>query len=186
MLRKKLLLALVASIGLSGCLSSHYYVLSTASQPMHTYSYTKMSIGVEKVIVPEYLFKREIAIAKSSSEIVFLSDATWAEDLDASLTLRVISFLQKKFNQPNIHAYPWEFNTQPMKKVKVRVSRFIAQDDRVYLDATWEIENIRTQHKKAKLFTTSVALSKSDAGAVVEAMDKAFSKLEESIAQGLK
>ena len=183
---KKSLLALVVSIGLSGCLGSHYYVLSTASQPQHTYRYSNMSIGVEKVTVPEYLFKREIAVAKSSSEVIFLSDGTWAEDLDASLTLRVISYLQKKFNQPNVHAYPWEFNTQPSKRVQIQVSRFIAQGDRVYLDATWQVEDMRTQRKKARLFSTTVAVEGNSATSIVKAMDRAFSKLETSVAEGIK
>ena len=177
---------LLASIALSGCFSSHYYVLSMASQPTVTYTKPHMRIGVEKVSVPEYLFKREIAVAKSNSEVTFLSDGTWAEDLDAGLTLRLIGFLQKKFNQPNVHAYPWGIDTQPTIKVSVQISRFIAQGEKVYLDATWQVENMKTGYKKSKLFTTQVPLEGSDSSKIVEAMDRAFSRLEENIAVGIK
>jgi len=166
-------------------MSGQYYVLSNASTPSKTYAYKSERIGVEKVTVPEYLFKRELAVAKSSSQIVFLSDGTWAEDLNAGLTQRLISFLQKKFNQPHVYAYPWGTDKQPSKKVKVTISRFIAQGNRVYLDANWEVENLSTGRSKARLFSTTVATS-SDAKSIVSSMDRAFGELEEVVARGVR
>ena len=185
MFKRNILYALLASFALIGCFSSHYYVLSTASQPTQTYAKTDMEIGVEKVRVPEYLFKREIAVAESSSQIRLLSNASWAEDLDVGLTQRLIGFLQKKFNNPNVHHYPWGVNKQPIKKVKVQISRFIAQGDYVYLDANWEVENIRTGKTKARLFSTTVPTT-DNADDIVAAMDSAFAQLEERVAQGVK
>jgi len=182
---KKIIITLLGMFTLNGCFSSNFYVLSTASQPTHTYAYKQQVIGVEKVSVPEYLFKREIAVAKSSSQIVLLSGATWAEDLDAGLTQRLISFLQKKFNQPNVYAYPWGVDKQPTTKVKVHVTRFIAQGEYVYLDANWEVENMRTHRTKARLFSTKVPTG-SEASSIVSAMDKAFGELEEVVARGIR
>ena len=178
----KTVLTLITLIGLGGCMSSNYYVLSTASQPSATYRHKSRVIGVEKITVPKYLFKREIAIAKSASQIVFLDGAVWAEDLDAGLTHRLIGFLQKKFNQPSVFAYPWGMDKQPNIKVKVQVTRFIAQGERVYLDANWEVKNMRTNKTRAKLFSTTVS-AKSDASSVVDAMDRAFGELEEKVAK---
>jgi len=186
MFYKKLLLPIVVTFSLSGCFSNHYYVLSTASQPTHTYKQNHMSIGVEKVTVPQYLFKREIAVAKSDSEVSFVSDGTWAEDMDAGLTTRLISFLQKKFNQPKVHLYPWDLDKQPSKKVKVSISRFIAQNGQVYLDATWEVENMKTQHKKARLFHTAIQTKSMNTTDIVTAMNRVFRELEEAIAQGVR
>jgi len=184
MLSKKQLFTLITIFGLNGCLSSNYYVLSTATQPVVTYMQTPISIGVEKVIVPEYLFKREIAVAKSSSQVSFVNDGTWAEDMNAGLTTRLIGFLQKKFNQPNVHLYPWDLDTQPNKKIRVSISRFIAQSGKVYLDATWEIEDMKTEHKIAKLFNTSIQTNMTTTD-IVDAMNKVFGILEEDIAKGL-
>jgi len=182
---RKILLTLTVIWSLSGCLSNNYYVLSTASQPINTYAYSNMVIGVEKVTVPEYLFKREIAVAETSSQIRLLSNATWGEDLDTGLTQRLISFLQKKFNQPNVHQYPWNVDKQPNKKVKVQISRFIAQGDRVYLDANWQVKNMRTGRSKSRLFTTTVPTS-SDSKSIVSSMDRAFGELEEVVASGIR
>ena len=186
MTAKKILLPLLFSLGMQGCFSNHYYVLSTASQPLHTYEKSDLSIGVEKVTVPEYLFKREIAVAKSASEVSFLSDGAWAEDMDAGLTTRLISFLQKKFSAPNVHLYPWNTDTQPAIKVQVHISRFIAEGAYVYLDATWEVLRMKTQHKKAKLFQKRLKVDGSGTTAIVEAMNRAFASLEKEIAQGVK
>jgi len=185
MLRKKILYPLAATFALTGCFSSHYYILSTASQPVQTYAHSSVVIGVEKVSVPEYLFKREIAVAESSHQIRLLSNASWAEDLDAGLTQRLIGFLQKKFSNPNVHHYPWGTDKQPSKKVKVQISRFIAQGDKVYLDANWQVENMKIGKTKARLFSLTVPTT-DNADDIVSAMDSAFSQLEETIAQGVK
>ena len=182
----KILFALIILLSLNGCVSSgNYYVLSIASQPATVYANKSRSIGVEKVTVPGYLYKREIAVAKTSNQISLLSGAVWGEDLDDGLTQRLISFLQKKFNQPSVYGYPWDTNRQPTIKIKVHVTRFIAQGDRVYLDANWEVENIKSHRRVAKLFSTSVP-SKSDASSIVEAMNRAFGELEEEVARGVK
>lgn len=184
--RIKFFIAIIALFGISGCGSSgNYYVLSVASQPTTVYSNRHKVIGVEKITVPGYLYKREIAVAKSSSQISLLSGAVWGEDLDDGLTNRLISFLQKKFREPSVYAYPWNMDRVPTVKVKVQITRFIAQGDRVYLDADWEVENMRTGKRKARLFSTTVATS-SDASSIVNSMDQAFKQLEESIANGIR
>lgn len=178
------LFLLFVALFMYGCGVSHFYVLSTASEPRKVSTHLKGAIGVEKVTLPEYLFKHEVAIAKSDSEVNFISSAAWAEDLDTGLTRRLISFLQKKFNQPNVYAYPWGVDKQPTYTVKVDVTRFIAQGSYVYLDATWKIENLHTNRHVSQLFSTKVQTS-SDTSAIVSAMNSAFGELEVAIAKGL-
>jgi len=185
MFTRKIIPTLLLLLALGGCGTSSYYVLSTAPQPATTYSHVKGAIGVEKVSVPKYLFKREIAVARSNSQVTFLSGASWAEDVDEGLTQRLVSYLQKKFNKPEVYSYPWGVSSQPRIKVKVQISRFIAQGDRVYLDASIRLENMQTGKRKAKLFSTSVP-SGSSASSIVEAMDRAFDRLEEEVALGIR
>ncbi len=185
MTRIKLLLTFIVLFIVSGCTLSNYYVLSTASQPTVSYAHTNQVIGVEKVTVPKYLFKREIAVAKSSSQVTFLSGSQWAEDMDTGLTHRLIAFLQKKFKQPSVYAYPWGTDMQPDIKIKVQVTRFIAQGDSVYLDASWEVKNMRTEQRSLKLFSTIVP-TEADPNSIVDAMNRAFGQLEEDVARGVK
>jgi cholesterol transport system auxiliary component len=182
----KIFFTLITLFIFNGCVSSgNYYVLSQAPQPTVTYANKNRIIGVEKVTVPAYLYKREIAVAKTSSQISLLSGAVWGEDLDAGLTQRLISFLQKKFHQPSVYAYPWGIDREPSVKVNVNITRFIAQGERVYLDANWEVVHVSTKKRKSGLFSTTVT-TKSDASSIVDAMDRAFGELEEVVAQGVK
>lgn len=184
--RKKIFFLFMVILGLQGCMTSgSYYVLSISPQPTTVYAAQDRVIGVKKVSIPEYLYKREIAVAKSSSQITLLSGAVWGEDLDSGLTQRLIGFLQKKFREPNVYSYPWGVDRQPNVVVTLDITRFIAYGDRVYLDANWEVKRVRTGKGKAKLFSTSVP-TKSDAASIVDAMNRAFGQLEEDIAKGIK
>jgi len=140
---------------------------------------------VEKITVPGYLYKRELAIVKSASQITLLGNALWGEDLDTGLTNRLIGFLQKKFNQPDVYAYPWGIEKTPNVKISVQITRFIAQGNHVYLDATWSLENIKTKRREARLFSTKVVAT-SNVESIVKAMDSAFSKFEQTVARGIR
>lgn len=171
---------------LGGCVgSTNYYVLSNPSQPSVVYAKQNKIIGVEKVTLPAYLFKRQIAIAKSASQIAFMSGYEWGEDLDEGLTNRLISFLQKKFREPRVYAYPWQTDKVPTQRVKVNITRFIAYGDKVYLDANWEIID-RSGRSRSRLFNTSVAIQSGNSASIVASMDAAFRQFEESLANGLK
>jgi len=67
----------------------------------------------------------------------------------------------------------------------VQVTRFIAQGESVYLDANWEVRDMRTDKRILKLFNTTVP-TQADAASIVDAMNKAFSQLEEDVARGVK
>ena len=176
----------------NGCIAlpnNQYYILSVASTPIQSDSLTHRVIGVEKISIPAYLYKRDIAIANSSSQITLLSQAQWGEDLDTGLTNRLIAYLQKKFNQPDVYPYPWGVSRQANIKISVQISRFIAQGKQVYLDATWRIEEIQSKKIKSKLFSSIIPIQsedKEDATHIVVAMDKAFMALEKQIANAIK
>ena len=184
---KKTLLTIFALLGLTGCIFSakSYYLLSVVPNPTKVYHQKPKIIAVETITIPTYLYKREIAVANSSSEITLLNNALWGEDLDEGITNRVIVFLQKKFQNPEVYPYPWGIDKQPEIKIAVQISRFIAQDKRVYLDASWRIEKIKTDKSSAKIFQTIVATS-SDTPSIVTAMNSALSELEEALAKDIK
>ncbi len=171
---------------LTGCLSTsqNYYVLSMADEPVKHFRLHSGVIGVEKVKVPGYLYKREIAIAESPHKITLLKDAVWGEDLDSGLTQRLIGFLQKKFKHPEVYAYPWGTDRKPDIKLSVQISRFIAQGGYVYLDVTWHLEHLSTKKREANLFSTKVQTD-SSVQSIVEAMHTAFAQFEADVAKGL-
>ncbi len=178
--------ALFLMLLLGGCAGSgNYYILSNPSQPVHVRQ-THTSIGVETVTVPKYLFKRDLAVAKSANHIVFLSGAQWAEDMDEGLTRRVVTYLQHALHNPDVHAYPWGVEQQPKRILNIAISRFIAQNGKVYLDASWSLEDTQSGRSTSHLFSTSVETGGSDAEHIVAAMDRAFGRFEAALARGLK
>lgn len=178
---QKLLLSILLLV-FTGCTSKeqHYYILSTAKQPAQSFTCAR-SIGVEKVMLPDYMDKRKLTVATSSNQIVQTDAVKWAEDMDEGLTKRLVSFLQKKCRQPKVFVYPWGVDTQPELKVRVQVNRFLAQGNMVYLDVSYVVYDLSSKRSRAYLFNTSVrttGLSRD----IVSAMDKAFGRLEEHIA----
>lgn len=171
---------------ISGCsVRSHYFVLSNPSPTPKVEKLKAIRIGVEKVEIPAYLMKREIAVFGSSSEVDYLHGSVWAEDLDAGITRRLIAYLQKRFDQPHIYAYPWEMEREPEIKVKVNLSKFIVQQSRVCLDASWEIRDHTSGKSLARLFHKEVPVERTSAEGIVTAMDRALGYLEEDIAKGM-
>jgi cholesterol transport system auxiliary component len=169
-----------------GCFStSNYYLLSVAPTPKIFYQTQEKIIGVEKVTLPSYLYKRELMMATSTREVILLPNALWVEDLDIGLTHRIIAFLQKKFKQPNVYAYPWGVMRQVDIKVTLNITRFIVEQNTVYLEATWSLESLETKHRISELFSITFP-STNDSQSIVFAMDKAFASLEEAIALGIK
>ncbi len=165
-----------------GCgASSSYFVLATPSTIKTYHTNALPTIGVDKISLPEYLQQNKIAIQLSPTQISYKSDI-WAGDMETLLTKDLIATIQKSFNNPYVYAYPWNLSKQAGMRVKVSISRFIAYKDTIYLDANWEIYNIKTQQSFSKLFSTTVP-TKPDTASVVANMSKAFAKLSTTVTQ---
>ena len=184
-MKTKLFFTFLSLLLLNGC-SSHntFYILSTASSPKTVYPLKSSIVGVESIVVPRYLFKREIAIAISSHEVDFLADASWAEDLNEGLTRRLINFLQKKFQLGSIYHYPWNLSQAADFKVTVHISRFIFLDGFVYLEADWQVYKAIKSQSFSKLSSIKIP-TLNNKNSIVRAMDLAFAELEVEIADTL-
>jgi cholesterol transport system auxiliary component len=179
----KKLLTLATIVILSGCgATSSYYILSDI-KPQQTYKHMTSSIGVEKVEVPKYLFKRELAVATSDNKVTFDSSSEWAEDMDEALTRRVIGTLQKLYNNPNIYPYPWGVDKQPRYRLHINITRFIAKGSYVYIDANYRIEDTKTQRQHSYLYSNHILLKSKNPDMIVKTMDSAIEYLIQDIAK---
>jgi cholesterol transport system auxiliary component len=173
----KIFLILTTMIILNSCgTTSSYYILSNV-QNTAVLKYINLSIGVEKVEVPKYLFKKELAILSSNNQVKFRSDVQWAEDMDEALTRRIIGSLQKKCQNPNISSYPWGITKQPSIVLHINITKFIAHNGKVHLDATYRITKTKTAYTKAYIFNTQVTISDTQSSSIVSSMDSAIEKL---------
>ncbi len=153
----------------SACSSTKSYILYNHDL-LPTHTLTK-SIGIKTISLPQYLQGHQIPFLQNENEIIYLKNRKWATYLDEHLTNRVILTLQKSFNTPKVYKYP--LKTEMDIKIKITINKFIAQKDRVTLDATW------SKNDESKLFFIEIPiLSKDD---VVDGMNRAFSELEKAL-----
>jgi len=169
---------LLLSVG-CGATSSYFVIAQPTTTPKH-HTKSLPTIGVEKISLPEYLQQSKVAIQLSPTQLSYKGGDTWAGDMETSLTNELISTIQRSFDHPYVYAYPWNLSKQAGIKVKVTISRFIAYDSSVYLDANWEIYDLQTQKSNSRLFSITVA-TLSDTPSIVASMSKAFEKLSITI-----
>lgn len=171
-------------LALSGCGSTHYFMLTGPTAIERHYAKRLPVIGVEKISLPEYMLRGEVATQLSPTQIHYSASDEWVEDMEDSLTQQLIAAIQKSFNHPNVYAYPWGLSKQAGIKVKISISKFISYGDFVYLDATWKINDLRRGREYNRLFSVKVPSGKNTA-AVVASMNKAFGKLAQGVVSDL-
>jgi len=177
-MRKYIILA--TSTLILGCttVDTNYFIFK---EPTVTGSYKNKNldvIGIEKILLPEYLCQDKIVVQTSSTQIKYLQSDKWAEDMESSLTKKLITIIQKSFNQPRVYSYPWGVATEPNIKISVSVSRFIEYNGYIYLDGKWEIN--RENKNKSSLFSIKIE-TKKDTKSIVDNMNRAFDKLSHNI-----
>jgi len=182
-MKTKIMIPFVAML-LVGCGSSSYYVLSDI-HPQHSQITSHISIGVEEVEVPKYLFKRELAIATTNNRVKFDSNIQWAEDMDEAITRRVIGTLQQKFRNSNIDKYPWGLDSIPKFILHINITRFITKGNEVYLNATYRITDTKINKTKSYLYNKSIHLQNTDTDNIVSAMDRLIEYMIGDIARKL-
>ena len=180
---KKMMAGLMLLV-LSGCGSTHYFMLTGPTVTEKHYNKHLPVIGVEKISLPEYMVRGEVATQLSPTQIHYSALDEWVEDMEDSLTQQLIAAIQKSFNHPSVYAYPWGLSKQAGIKIKISISRFIAYGDFVYLDATWKINDLQRGKEYSRLFSVKVPGGKNTAS-VVAGMNKAFGKLSETIIKDL-
>jgi uncharacterized lipoprotein YmbA len=177
---KKIMMSLTFLV-LAGCLGPSNYFMLTGPSHVEAFPARHLpTIGVENISIPEYMQQGKIAVQLSPTQIEYSDSSMWAEEMDTSLTKQLISIIQKSFNHANVYAYPWDFSKQAGMKIKVSISKFIAYGESVYLDANWEILDLKRGRRYSRLFSIKVPSGRNTAS-VVASMNVAFEKLSESI-----
>lgn len=176
---KQLTIGLLIAISLLGCSSKQYYTLGNTSNMHSEEIYTKI-IAVEKVGIPKYLKDNAIVKQISPYQVELMQDANWLIPMQKHLTNVLISYLQKSLNNPNVYLFPWESDKKTEKKVSVKIKRFIAYNNSVILDASYQITNLKSKTNTTKLFNTSVQAN-DDIESMMESMEKAYFELTENI-----
>ena len=160
---------------LTGCSSKHYYMLSTPHTIPTAQKQQALTIGVERVMLPEYLQEGKVAVMRDDNRIDYLDDALWAVNLSDDLTNALIFDLQKSLPKSRIFHYPWEKQGKVDAIVSVRIKRFIAWKGYVWLDALVRINDCD------KIVSLKEPVDMHDERKIVEGMKRAFFALEREV-----
>ncbi len=176
---KKYILLSISSL-IIGCTSTskNYFIFK---EPTVNGEYKRAilnTIGIEKIILPEYMQQSQIVIQTSSAEIKYLENSLWAENMENSLTKKLITIIQKSFNNPRVYSYPWGVATEPTIKISILVNRFISYNGDIYLEGNWTTN--KNSVYKTNLFNIKIA-TKQDVKSIVSNMNIAFDKLSHQI-----
>jgi uncharacterized lipoprotein YmbA len=176
---KQLLITLLLFI-LTACSSKEYYTFGDTSQ-LNNIESCQQTIAIDKVNVPKYLKDNAIVKQVSPYKVIRIKSANWLTPMQKRLTNVLINYLQKSLNNPNIYLYPWETKKRDTdKRVSLKIQRFIAYNNQVILDASYQIKNLKTKQRTTKLFTTTVATSNTIEG-MMKAMEEAYFRLSKEI-----
>ena len=175
----KRLLPLLFIFLLTGCNSKKYYTLGNNLDIIQKVTYTR-PIDIVTVNVPKYLQDQVLVRQTTPYQVELLNKAQWLTPMKKRLTNVLINYLQASLNSPNVHLYPWNANKKAYKRVTVTIKRFIAYQDKVYLDADYKIYNYHTKNSINKLFSTEVATGVG-IDTMMESMEKAYLQLLEEI-----
>ena len=178
----------MVALFLGGCsiVGKNYYILLDTT-PIEVLSISKSisSIGVANIELPEYLLKGGIPIHDKAQNISFSTSDFWGVAMDKELSNRLISYIQKRLNMPEVYNYPWGVRgVKISSKLYLKISHFIAKENIVYLDASWQWID-QNGDAKSYLFSKKVESKSENIKDVVEGMNHAFRKLEESIVSSM-
>ena len=171
----KLLGMILFGILAAGCSTKHYYMLSSP-HAIETQKAIETTVGVESVALPDYLQAGKIAVLHDDQSVTFLDGAFWAVDMQKDLTNGLIFDLQKSFPKSRIYHYPWEGTGQPAHLLSLKIKRFIAHGQEVYLDAVVRLDN------RDRVISIREPIEKRDAAGIVAGMKRAFFRLEHAVA----
>ena len=172
------LLALVCLA--SGCLrfepktdTTRFFVLS-AEQPRSATDPSNILAGpiISRVVVPDYLNKRSLALRKGSNEIVFADSIQWAEPLDRGLA-RVLT--------ENLRSHGRE--AAPATEIEVIVRQFdVSLDGQAILEADWA-RAAGGDTRSGRFSVQGPAPGKDPAGTITT-MNQVLEQLAQAIAEG--
>ncbi len=172
---KTIYLVMTLLFMLGGCSSKHYYMLSSPHAIASAQKQAALSIGVESIMLPDYLREGKVALLDAGNRIRYLKDALWAVNMQDDLTNALIFDLQKSLPESRVFHYPWEKRGRADAIVSVRIKRFIAGEGYVWLDALVRIND------RDRVVSIKEPLKSRDEAQIVAAMKRAFFTLEHEV-----
>jgi len=181
------LLPLLLALMLAGCASSggsavSYYLL-TPDMSGKIVSRPDLRVGVGPVELPEYLSRPQVLVQVGSSRVVANKQHRWAGPLQKNFTDVLTTNIGYRLGSANVVIYPWESPRSVDRQVVIKVTRFIASDDGVHLEARWRLLDRNGTQRKSGTIALADSADIEDYDAIVTAMSRLTGRLADRIVQ---
>ena len=104
-----------------------------------------VQIGLEKIVIPDYLNRKEIVVRTRHNELRYTGNHLWAERLGGSLPRVLVQNITRQMNEPaQVFALPWPDIAEPDLSVSIEVQAFEGQENpesKVLFELNWRIRS---------------------------------------------
>ena len=194
MINKKLLFLPLLLLLNSGCVSNpgsgiHYYLLTPSSLGGSISAHRHLNIGIGPIELPEYLSRPHIFTHTGKTQLKSNKQHRWAGSLENNFTDVLATDLGLQLQKSHIEIYPWDRPGTVDRQIVVHVTRFIADDRNVYLDARWRVLDKQGDQRKVASARLRQSLDSSaaddDFDTIVSLMSDLVGELAHEIAASL-
>ena len=180
-------LLLLVTLLLAGCASSggsavSYYLL-TPDMSGNVVSRPDLRVGIGPVELPEYLSRPQVPVQVGSSRVLADKRHRWAGPLQKNFTDVLTSKIGYRLGSANVETYPWESPRSVDRQVVLKVTRFIASDDGVHLEARWRLLDRKGTQRKSGTIALADAADIEVYDAIVTSMSRLTGRLADRVVQ---
>jgi uncharacterized lipoprotein YmbA len=181
------LLPVLLALTLAGCASSggsavNYYLL-TPDAGARVVNKPGLTVGVGPVELPEYLSRSQVLVQVGNSRVVADRQHRWAGPLQKNFTDVLTSNIARRLGSADVVIYPWESPGSVDRQVVIKVTRFIASDSGVHLDARWRLLDRKGDQVQSGNISLTEPADIRDYDAIVTAMSSITGRFADRIVQ---
>ena len=190
-----LLILFTLHLGCGSSKPSRFYVLTPIldAEAGRTQSYTipGISVGIDKLIMPERLLKPQIATHTSANRMEYAEYDRWAESLDENFVRVLAENLSHLLPSENVYIFPWKSSTILQYYMTFEIMQFSqGADQNISLIVFWSIyDNATTAEllrKKTTLERPGSTSIPMDYGRLVQVMSQLVEEFSREVAKELK
>lgn len=166
---------------------TRYFVLTTSSAPRPVAAPPTITVGIERVELPEYLVRPELVTRSGANQLRVAEYDVWGEPLKDSFARTLRRDLEKQLGV-GVSVAPFDAAARPDVAVDVEVRRFerVAGEGAV-LDARWTLRDVRHGTVLAQRTASErQAVAKEDAQAAVGALSRTVDALAGEVAAAVR
>jgi len=181
------LLPVLLALILAGCASSggssvNYYLL-TPDTGGSIINKPGLRVGVGPVELPEYLSRSQVLVQVGSSRVVASREHRWAGPLQKNFTDVLTSNIAHRLRSADVVIYPWESPQSVDRQVVIKVTRFIASESGVHLDARWRLLDHKGNQVRSGTISLTEPANMRNYDAIVTAMSNLTGRFADRIVQ---